>query len=110
LLFLALPLTSVAEEISSDNISRYLGNDRWSWTVFIKGPQQVLNNIECVEYTLHPTFPIPVQRVCGLGDQKYPFALSAIGWGTFQIRIRVFLRDGKVQDLTHHLRFEAEGK
>lgn len=100
-----LPLPSEAQEVSADNIARYLGNDRWTWTVFIKGSPQALNNIECVEYTLHPTFPNPVQRVCSLGDQQYPFALSATGWGTFQIRIRVFMKDGGHQDLAHYLRF-----
>jgi len=102
---ISFPLPSMAQEISADNIAHPIGEDRWSWTVFIKGPPQVLKNIECVEYTLHPTFPNPVQKICGLGDQKYPFALTATGWGTFQIRIRVFMKDGEYRDLTHYLRF-----
>jgi transcription initiation factor IIF auxiliary subunit len=102
---LYLPPLSAAQEISAGNTSRYLGDDRWSWTVFLKASPQVLNNIECVEYILHPTFPDPVQRVCKLGDQNYPFALSASGWGTFRIRIRVFMQNGRDKDLTHNLTF-----
>jgi len=103
--FILVPLLSVAQEVSVDNTASGLGNNQWSWTVFVKAPLEVLQNIECVEYTLHPTFPNPVQRVCSIGDQNHPFALSATGWGTFQIYIRVFMRDGRVQNLTHNLRF-----
>jgi transcription initiation factor IIF auxiliary subunit len=104
LCFLLVPLTSIAQELSVDNIATSLGNNRWSWTVFVKAPPEVLQNIESVEYTLHPTFPNPVQRV-GIGDDpNYPFKLSAIGWGAFGIKIRVFMRDGRVQDLTYFLK------
>jgi len=98
------PLPSVGEEISADNVSRYLGDGRWNWTVFIRAAEKTLHEIDCVEYTLHPTFPKPVQQTCAPGDPRQPFALSANGWGEFQIRIRVFRKDGGYKDLTHNLK------
>jgi transcription initiation factor IIF auxiliary subunit len=95
------------QEISADNTAKGLGNGRWSWTVFIKAPLEVLQDIQSVQYTLHPTFPYPVQRVSTIGDLKQPFALSATGWGTFPIQIRVFMKDGQTHDLTHNLNFRS---
>ena len=91
--------------IETRNVAISVGKNRWKWTVFIQGSSNVLDQIRCVEYTLHPTFPKPVQEVSKRGTGSRAFALSAIGWGTFQIRLRVFLRNGQVQELTHDLRF-----
>jgi len=91
--------------IKAGNVAESIGKDRWKWTVFILGSTEALNRIRCVEYTLHPTFPETVHEVCELGTEDRPFALSAIGWGTFTIRIRVFLKNGEVQKLMHHLKF-----
>ena len=91
-------------QISTDNIASPAGNNRWDWTVFIRADEQTLGQINCVEYTLHPTFPNPVRTVCSRG-QGYPFALSSNGWGTFTIRIRVFMASGKIIPLEHYLRF-----
>ncbi len=78
------------QQISADNTARDLGNGRWYWTVFIKPPSEILDQIESVEYTLHPTFSNPVQRVYDKGhDPNQAFPFSATGWGVFTIRIRV---------------------
>jgi transcription initiation factor IIF auxiliary subunit len=93
--------------IKAVNTSRYLGRvdgqDRWEWTIFIEADQEVLSRIQCVEYTLHETFPDPVRTVCSAGNK---FALSSNGWGTFTIKIRVILRDGTQKTLTHDLKFQ----
>lgn len=94
-----------ARDLSAENIAKSVGNNKWNWTVFIKGDKQSLDNIKCVEYKLHPTFPDPVKLVCELGDPKRPFGLSATGWGTFPINIRVFMMDGSHRDLLHQLKF-----
>jgi len=91
--------------IKTGNVADSLGNDRWKWTVFIKGPTNALDRIRFVEYTLHPTFPERVHEVRQRGTENRAFAFSAIGWGTFEIRIRAFLKNGEVQKLSHHLRF-----
>ncbi|MEW6529672.1 MAG: pYEATS domain-containing protein [Thermodesulfobacteriota bacterium] len=94
-----------ARDISPDNVAESIGGNEWNWTIFIKGNKQNLDDIKCVEYKLHPTFPNPVRLVCEQGDPKRPFGLSARGWGTFPISIRVFMKDGKHRDLQHQLKF-----
>ncbi len=96
-----------AQEISAANVSRYVGDRQWEWTVFIEASPATLSRIRCVEYTLHPTFPNPVQRRCQLGDPRFPFGLSTRGWGTFEIAIRVLFSDGREQALKHMLVFAA---
>jgi len=82
-----------------------MGGGRWDWTVFIDPRSGDLNKIKCVEYTLHPTFPNPVRIICDMGRIDAPFALRSNGWGTFQIGIRVLMRDGSTRVLSHQLRF-----
>jgi len=72
-------------------------------TVFVKAERPVLDRIQCVEYTLHPTFPNPIRRVCTPGNPSQAFALSANGWGTFTMKVRVFFRDKSVQQLQYNL-------
>jgi transcription initiation factor IIF auxiliary subunit len=93
--------------IKTDNDAIRLKSGSWSWTVFLRGPENVLGRIQCVEYTLHPTFPNPVREVCVRGTGSRAFQLSAKGWGTFQIPIRIFLKDGQVAELTHDLRLPS---
>jgi pYEATS domain-containing protein involved in immunity len=97
--------TASAQELSASNVSTYLGNSRWSWTIFLTGPKEVLNTVSYVEYTLHPTFPNPVQRVDRTTDPRYPFGLTATGWGTFTVGVKVVLKNGQVRQLTHMLEF-----
>lgn len=77
----------------------------WKWTVYIQGSTQALNQIQCVQYKLHPTFPNPNREVCVRGKSNQAFPLTATGWGTFEIGIRVFLKNGQVQELKHQLIF-----
>jgi transcription initiation factor IIF auxiliary subunit len=98
--------SALAQEISTFNTSRPLGPGQWEWTVYINASWQVLNQIECVEYTLHRTFPRPVQTICDIGDRRRPFRLTANGWGEFTIRIRVFMTDNKYVELSHRLELQ----
>lgn len=91
--------------IRAGNVATHLGEGRWDWKVFVRAPEEVLNQIRLVKYILHPTFPNPEQEVLERGTGPHAFALSAIGWGIFEIQIRVFLKNGQVQDLTHTLKF-----
>jgi len=91
--------------ITTGNVATEVRKGWWNWTVFVQGPDDVLDQIQCVEYTLHPTFPNPVREVCDRGTGPRAFALSTTGWGTFQLQIRVFFKDGRVQELTHYLKF-----
>jgi WD40 repeat protein len=101
----ATPSRARGLTLTADNVAKSVGDNKWNWTVFIKGDRQDIESVKCVEYKLHPSFPNPVRRVCELGDPKLPFGLSATGWGTFSIGIWVFMKDGTHQDLKHQLKF-----
>ena len=105
LLLIALNASAEVQAISSANTSRYSGNDRWDWTVFIKASPKIINDIKCVQYTLHPTFPDPMRTVCRAGETQYPFALSSNGWGTFEIPIKITFKNGQTRFLKHNLQF-----
>jgi transcription initiation factor IIF auxiliary subunit len=92
-------------EIRAVNTARYLNNRVWEWTVFIETDEETLSQIEYVEYILHPTFPEPVRRVFKRDNN---FALTAKGWGTFEIKIRVVFKDSAERHLTHVLEFKHE--
>src|SRR5437899_101742 len=104
--FLVVPAQG-QEKLSASNTSRFVGNGRWDWTVFLQASPPVLGRIKCVEYTLHPTFPNPVRRVCTRGGNAQPFALSSNGWGTFTIGIKAYFADGKTQALQYDLVFDT---
>src|SRR5262245_16892214 len=60
--------------------SDYQGKDWWNWSVWIDAPQEQLDQIQYVEYTLHPTFAERVRRVTDGGAK---FRLDSAGWGEF---------------------------
>ena len=103
----AVARASMQAGLTADNVSKYLGNDQWEWTVFVQGPSNVLKEIESVEYGLHPTFSPSDVKVTDTSNQKMPFFLTRIGWGVFEIRIKVTFRDGRTLRLTHMLKFVA---
>jgi transcription initiation factor IIF auxiliary subunit len=90
-------------QVAFENTSTYRGNGRWDWKIFVRADRQTLARIDCVEYTLHPTFPDAVQRVCGA--QSTNFAMESNGWGTFSIAIRVIYNDKRTESYKHQLVF-----
>jgi transcription initiation factor IIF auxiliary subunit len=78
----------------------YLGKDLWDWSVWVDGSEQELDQIEYVEYTLHHTFPKPVQR---RADRSSQFRLHASGWGGFTIYAKIVHKDGNLTLLDHFL-------
>jgi transcription initiation factor IIF auxiliary subunit len=98
------PSVNQFRSITARNTAKQEGKGRWNWTVYLDASTAVLDQIRCVQYTLHPTFPNPVREVCERGDPSQPFALSASGWGKFVMRIRVFFRDGQSQEFQYELR------
>ena len=94
------------DSIYTKNTSTRVNKDRWDWTVFIVGDSSTLNEIKCVEYTLHPTFPDPVRKICTKGSTSgRGFFLSSNGWGTFIIKVKIMFKDGDVREFKHQLRF-----
>jgi transcription initiation factor IIF auxiliary subunit len=84
----------------------YQGDDWWKWSVWVEGKDEDLDRIDYVEWTLHPTFPDPIRQS---RDRGQKFRLETGGWGTFQIRARVQLKDGSNVRLSHYLRLHYPG-
>ena len=62
-----------------------------NWTVYLKGNAATLASINYVEYTLHPTFPKPVQQVRA-SKTNPAFSVSASGWGEFELKAKIVFR------------------
>ena len=93
--------------ISADNVAKKSGikSNYWDWTIFVKAPEDVLEQIEYVEYKLHPSFPNPVRIVTQRGSGPYAFSLTTAGWGVFTVKVKVYYKDGTHQRLAHSLKF-----
>ena len=92
----------MALELRLRNRWRYKGGDWWQWEAFLddEGSGQ-LEQVDYVEYVLHPTFPNPIRRV---DDPQGGFILKTAGWGTFTLKAFVYTREGEKLKLTHKLR------
>lgn len=71
--------------------------------MWIDGQDAELDKISHVVYTLHPTFPNPVQTV---GNRLTKFRLETAGWGIFHLYAKVVHEDGKETYLEHNLELE----
>lgn len=109
-LALLVPLVAVvfispAQANQSDlylkNTASY-ASGRYTWTVYVAGVESSIKNIKYVEYTLHYSFPKPVQQIYERGT-KCPFALSSNSWGEFEIKAKIFLQNGEVRYVKYWL-------
>ena len=95
------------------NDSQYTGKrgttDWWNWTAKIEStPPDSLDDIDYVEYYLHPSFPNPVRRVYKK-DEGFP--LESSGWGVFELKAQLFFKNNEKPPifLSHVLEFEDSG-
>jgi transcription initiation factor IIF auxiliary subunit len=69
-------------EIKFNNIARYVElrykQDWYEWIVYVDEPEDILQEIEAVEYLLHRSFPNPLRKST---NSEKNFALSSSGWG-----------------------------
>ena len=65
----------------------------WDWAIWLEGPADELEEVEFVEYILHPTFPNPVRKV---SNRATKFRMATRGWGEFNIRARVHLDNDEI--------------
>ncbi len=91
-----------ALRVKANNWAREINPGWWEWGLHIEGEVQDLDQIRCVEYTLHRSFPKPVRTIC---TRQNRFTLTARGWGTFRVKIKLLLQNGTVQDMSHQLQF-----
>lgn len=104
-LFLFIAGGAQAQDLSTANVSEYIGDSKWTWTIYITGPYTLLAQVNYVEYQLHPTFSNPTQRVYKTADSRYPFGLTASGWGVFEVGVKVVFKSGEAQFMKHMLQF-----
>lgn len=96
------------EKFSIQQWEKYEGQDWWKWAVWIEAPDEALDSIEFVEWTLHPSFPNPIRKI---NNRASKFRLETGGWGVFQIVARVQMKDGIQTKLRHYLRLHyPDGK
>jgi transcription initiation factor IIF auxiliary subunit len=96
--------------ITLKNTSKYLGKEGdtnwWEWTAYIEADtQKELDDIDYVEYRLHPSFKNPIVWV---KKKDGGFQLKRKGWGVFLLRAKVLFKDKNKQSehLEHYLEFE----
>lgn len=80
--------------------AEYQGKDWWSWSVWIDAAVNELNEIQYVEYTLHPTFVKPVREK---RDRSTKFRLYAEGSDTFTIYAKAYLKNDSTVSMKHDL-------
>jgi len=86
----------------------YKGDDRWDWEIYLDSDTpSVLEEVESVKYILHPTFKVPVRII---NDSSQGFRLKTNGWGTFDIKAFVYLKNGKKIKLEHELELYYDPK
>jgi NAD-dependent SIR2 family protein deacetylase len=78
------------------------GNDKHDWGLYLAN--ESLPYVKQVEYTLHPTFQNPVRTL-----NNAPFKLECTGWGTFDVKVKIALKNGTVLSAVHSLSFQNQG-
>jgi|SRR5919108_5035536 transcription initiation factor IIF auxiliary subunit len=78
-----------------------LGGQWFYWTIFIEtDPPSVIDQIQAVEYHLHPTFRV---KDILITNKNTGFKLQAQGWGEFVIKLDVILNDNRSTTISHYL-------
>jgi hypothetical protein len=90
----------------NNDASRIVG-EWWSWSVWLEGSDEALDQVASVRYTLHPTFPNPVREV---SDRASKFKLLAGGWGEFAVEALVRQKVGDEIALERWITFSGSGE
>ncbi|EHK53337.1 pYEATS domain-containing protein [Allomesorhizobium alhagi] len=95
-----------SQDVDIDNVARKARGNQFEWTAYVVADDSELRNIKCVVYTLHPTFPDPVQRICDTDNPRYPFGLTVSGWGSFNLRTKIEFKNGSSKEVVHRVDFD----
>jgi transcription initiation factor IIF auxiliary subunit len=79
----------------------YVGQDWWTWSVWLDGTAEELADVSHVIYTLHPSFAPPVVTV---KNRSKGFRLQSEGWGTFTMHLDIVQRDKTITRRKHDLK------
>jgi transcription initiation factor IIF auxiliary subunit len=77
--------------------AKKIDNNTYFAKISLVASNETLLNIKKVVYYLHPTFTPSVITAESLKDK---FAISFTGWGFFNLKAKVYFKDGKIQDLS----------
>ena len=78
-----------------------MGEQWFYWKIFIETePLSLINQIQAVEYHLHPTFQL---KDILITNKNTGFRLDAQGWGEFVIKMDVILNDNRSTTISHYL-------
>ena len=108
ILFFIFILFAQESSLSVANTSKYLGNGKWEFEIFVKAPPEEIESIQSVEYIFPSSFPTPEDQGFFQGDPKYPFAHKWIGYGVFKIGIKINYSDRSARSLEHMLSIEEQ--
>ncbi|MEP5764368.1 MAG: pYEATS domain-containing protein [Halieaceae bacterium] len=78
------------------------GREHYHLGVWLDGEERVLDEINFVEYELHPSFS---NRVRTSKNRKNSFSVTFWTWGMFDIEVRVHYFSGEVETFTHTLEY-----
>ena len=92
-------------DIRIDNTStRREDREGWyDWEIHIE-PENVLPQIDYVQYILHPTFYKPMRKV---EKSEGGFKLKGTGWGEFNVKVQVTLKNGRTITKYHWLHLDG---
>jgi len=78
-----------------------MGEQWFYWKILIETePPSLLNQIQAVEYHLHPTFRV---KDILITNKNTGFRLEAQGWGEFVIKLDIILNDNRSATISHYL-------
>lgn len=83
---------------------RYGDRETYEWSIFVDAPESILDQIDSVQYTLHPTF---ADRLRTVRNRESQFKLTMIGWGIFNVPVEIRFKDGSVVETDYDLQFES---
>jgi transcription initiation factor IIF auxiliary subunit len=78
------------------------GKEHYNLGLWIDGAERELDQINYVEYELHPTFK---NRVRKSTNRKNSFSITFWTWGMFDININIHMHSGQVISLIHKLKY-----
>ena len=81
--------------MKATNTYKKIRDDWYSWTVFIEGTAQELNEIKQVVYHLHESFP--TSRMVSTNALSN-FARTNQGWGEFQVCVEAEMKSGGMKN------------
>lgn len=87
---------------------QFRANGKPHYQIFLEIESDVdndLSKIKKVEYMLHPTFK---KRIRSVTNRDQHFQLELKAWGTFVVRVKLFMVDGSETEFTQAMKDNME--